>query len=122
MPQGGWVLRVCVIYSTVVAYWKKRSDPETFAVNLADGADIDRTAHPELRQRGIAAVQRLCRQTGINLAGFDLLFAGMRPDSPALLLEINYYFGRRGLGGSEQYYHLITREIEKWVNDHRDRP
>jgi len=122
IETGGWVLRVCVIYSTVTAYWKKRADSQKFAVSLADGADIDRSAYPELRQEGIAAVQQFCRQTGINLAGFDLLFAGMRPASPPLLLEINYYFGRRGLGGSEQYYHLITREIEKWVNDHRDRP
>ncbi|MFP4040277.1 MAG: RimK family alpha-L-glutamate ligase [Desulfosudaceae bacterium] len=116
----GRVLRVCVINTAVIAYWKKRLDPDEFAVNLAGNAVIDRTSYPELRRRGVAAVQTFCRRTGINLAGFDLLFDGLKPDSTPLLLEINYYFGRRGLGGSERYYHLLNREIDKWVNDHRD--
>ncbi|MCG2754079.1 MAG: hypothetical protein L6247_00670 [Desulfobacteraceae bacterium] len=32
-----------------------------------------------------------------------------------LFLEINYFFGRRGLGGSEKYYELLIPEIRAWI-------
>jgi len=33
-----------------------------------------------------------------------------------LFLEINYFFGRKGLGGSEAYYKLLQQEIDRWIN------
>jgi ribosomal protein S6--L-glutamate ligase len=32
-----------------------------------------------------------------------------------MLLEINYFFGRRGLGGSEAYYLILLEEIQSWI-------
>jgi ribosomal protein S6--L-glutamate ligase len=32
-----------------------------------------------------------------------------------MLLEINYFFGRRGLGGSEAYYKILLAEIQVWL-------
>jgi ribosomal protein S6--L-glutamate ligase len=120
VETGGRVLRVCVIYKTIQAYWRVGQDPSDFRVNLARGAVIDKESRPDLRDTGVKAVQRFCDQTGINLAGFDLVFPLSDPAGPPLFLEINYYFGRRGLGGTRQYYQLLTGEIKKWLNDQEE--
>lgn len=117
VPFFHGVLRVAIIYTQAIAYWRVANTEKGFAVNIARGAAIDACSHPDLRERGIAAVREACRKTGINLAGFDLIFPVDRPGEGPLFLEINYYFGRRGLGGSEHYYTLLTREIRKWLND-----
>ena len=31
------------------------------------------------------------------------------------MLEINYFFGRKGLGGSDAYYEILNEEIDKWL-------
>jgi ribosomal protein S6--L-glutamate ligase len=58
------------------------------------------------------------RQTGLQLAGFDFIFDQrdlgrglIRP----LMLEINFFFGRTGLGGSEAYYRILEAEIDTWL-------
>jgi ribosomal protein S6--L-glutamate ligase len=41
----------------------------------------------------------------------------MAEDDPEpLFLEINYYFGRRGLGGSERYYSMVHQAIREWLS------
>jgi len=50
------------------------------------------------------------------MAGFDLLFSSERKNRTPLFLEINYYFGRRGLGGSERFYEILIAEIEKKID------
>ena len=120
IETGGRVLRVCVIYKTIVTYWRVSRDPADFRINLSRGAAVDQTSFPALRERGAAAVEAFCRQTGVNLAGFDLVFPVDDPVSPPLFLEINYYFGRRGLGGTENYYRILTREIEQWLTDQKN--
>jgi ribosomal protein S6--L-glutamate ligase len=54
--------------------------------------------------------------TGINLAGIDIIFhkddlEGKKP----LLLEVNYFFGRKGLGGNEVYYQLLNETVREWL-------
>ena len=39
------------------------------------------------------------------------------PDPQPLILEINYYFGRRGLGGSLKYYRLLLNAIREWLEE-----
>ena len=56
-----------------------------------------------------------CKKTGINLAGFDFILRPDAPDNTLLFLEINYFFGRKGLGGSLHFYDLLTEEIETWL-------
>jgi ribosomal protein S6--L-glutamate ligase len=36
-------------------------------------------------------------------------------DPVPMLLEINYFFGRKGLGGSKAYYKLLHEEIQAWL-------
>ncbi|MFP4194336.1 MAG: RimK family alpha-L-glutamate ligase, partial [Desulfobacterales bacterium] len=111
----GWCLRVVIVGTTLVTYWRMQPEPERFHISAARGAEIDHKSFPELQKAGEEQVKLLCEKTGINLAGFDLIFpAGKKRQTP-LLLEANYYFGRRGLGGSEAFYDLLCREIDRWL-------
>ncbi len=108
-------LRVVVIGQTMISYWRVQKYPGRFHANLRKNAVLDAATSPDLQAAGKGAVRSLCGKTGINLAGFDLMFSeDGRPNTP-LLLEINYYFGRRGLGGSERFYRLLIEEIEGWL-------
>jgi ribosomal protein S6--L-glutamate ligase len=51
----------------------------------------------------------------VDLAGFDLVFPEEAPPSGLLFLEINWYFGRRGLGGADAYYRILLEEINAWL-------
>jgi ribosomal protein S6--L-glutamate ligase len=99
----------------LVSYWRTASPGGPFAVNLARGGAIDRHTDPHLITAAERETRRFCRRTGIDLAGFDFLFRTDPPDTTPLFLEINYFFGRRGLGGSDAYYRLLTAEIDRWV-------
>lgn len=113
---GGRTLRVVVIGDEFFSYWRVQQDPSRFLTNLKDGAVIDHEADPELQQAGRAAVSDFCSKTGINLAGFDLLFAQNKKEPAPLFLEINYFFGRRGLGGSFKYYELVEKGVRVWLS------
>lgn len=111
IPGGHRTLRVAAIGDTLRSYWRIQSAGDRFGAGVSGGARLDWDAFPERQRRGRAAVRRFMERTGINLAGFDLLFA----DDTPLFLEINYFFGRRGLGGSEAYYRLLIAAIERWL-------
>ena len=115
IPSGNRSLRAAVVGSTLKTYWRTGGENPSFLTNLAKGGAIDEKSDPDLQARGAAAVRSFCKKTGINLAGFDLLFSAERSTGPPLFLEINYYFGRRGLGGSERYYELLVDEVENWL-------
>ena len=73
-------------------------------------------------QAAEAAVSRLCRKTGINLAAFDILFtddADVAPPDTPIFLEINYFFGRQGIGGSEALYTLLRQAVREWLERNR---
>ena len=72
-------------------------------------------AAPELRASAVSAVRNFCRFTLIDLAGFDLLFPEGAASATPFFLEINYFFGRRGFGGSEAYYRILVQEIDNWI-------
>ena len=113
---GGRSLRVVVIGDEFFSYWRVQQDPSQFLTNLKAGAVIDHEANPELQQAGRAAVSDFCSKTGINLAGFDLLFVQSKKESGAFFLEINYFFGRRGMGGSFKYYELVEKGVMGWLS------
>lgn len=113
VPPGDRALRVAAIGTTFRSYWRVGSGAAAFGAGVRAGARIDPDADPLLQERAIAAAEGFCRQTGIDLAGFDFLFDP--EDARPLFLEINYFFGRRGLGGSEGYYPLILAEIRNWI-------
>jgi ribosomal protein S6--L-glutamate ligase len=104
-------LRVTVIGDRIFSYW--RVNPGAFHHNLARGGRVDHRADPVEQGRGRELVRNFCRRTGINLAGFDLVFpaAGGEP----LFLEINYTFGRGGLGGGAAYRARLQKAVEQWL-------
>ncbi len=115
VAAGGRVLRVAVIGDMLVTYWRVANAPNAFPINTDTGR-IDPVGLPGLQEAGKAAVAAFCVRTGINLAGFDLLFdlsAEARAKTP-LFLEINYFFGRRGLGNAEGFYPLLKRAVDRW--------
>ena len=116
IPGGHRSLRVVVVGQTFLSYWRIGNSTESFGSSLAQGAVVDADADPDRQQMAVAAVKAFCNQTGINLAGFDILFAPEPRSTEPFFLEINYYFGRRGLGGSENFYKLLTAEILNWIN------
>ena len=77
---------------------------------------VDAEADEELQKSAVESARKLCQKTGINLAGFDFLFSSESEERTPMFLEINYFFGRRGLGGSEKFYELLNHEIKKWLN------
>lgn len=112
-------LRVVVIGERLTAYWRVQDDPLAFGTSLSHGARIDPLADPQRRNQGVALTEQFCRRTRINLAGFDILFVseGSDPKVPhPLFLEINYYFGRTGLGGSDRFYRILQQEIDQWLS------
>jgi ribosomal protein S6--L-glutamate ligase len=117
VPTDGRDLRVVVIGNRFMSYWRVQPDQANFLHNLAQGARVDADSDPHLQEAGVTAVADLCRRTGINLAGFDLLFPcrnGTVSDRP-LFLEVNYYFGRTGLGGAKRFYKLLQEAAREWL-------
>lgn len=124
VPHGGRSLRVVAIHRSRHAYWRIQDDSTRFGTAVSDGARIEKQVDPELRRTALARIDRLCDRSGINLAGFDLIVPSS-PSAPApLFLEVNYFFGRRGLGGSNAYYALLEEQVRRWIQDTNtgDRP
>ncbi|MDY0311103.1 MAG: hypothetical protein RBR20_03170 [Desulfobacterales bacterium] len=117
IPTAGRALRVAVIGTRAVAYWRVRLDGG-FPANLAHGATIDAESDEHLMEAGINAALGFCRQQHIDLAGLDFLFNAEEERPQPLFLEINWIFGRRGLGGSEGFYRILIPEIHRWLARH----
>lgn len=115
IPAGNRSLRVAVIGRRCVAYWRVQPDQRIWCANLTHGGQIDFMADPDLRATAVSAVRNFCRFTRIDLAGFDLLFPAGAASATPFFLEINYFFGRRGLGGSEAYYRILHQEMNDWL-------
>ena len=115
IPDQNRVLRVVVIGKRIISYWRVKEKKDTFQIALAKGAVIDHTSDSDIQEKAREIASDFCDKTFINLAGFDFLFANSSQGPKPLFLEINYFFGRRGLGGSQQYYTILNSEIQKWL-------
>ena len=111
---GGRSLRVVVVGRTMISYWRV-GENGGFHTGISHGGRVDALSDPDLMMRAEATVFEFCSRTDINLAGIDLIFDAERPQADPLLLEINYFFGRTGLGGSQAYYRLLRREVRIWL-------
>lgn len=115
VPTEGKTLRVVIIGKTLISYWRIQENTDAFISNVSGGARVDAAAEPERQKVAKAFVKNLCNKTGINLAGFDVIFAPVKEYIKPLMLEINYFFGRKGLGGSEAFYKILKAEIHHWL-------
>ena len=115
IDHGGRDLRVVILFDTFYAYWRVQPDADIFLTNQSQGAHIVHQGDEHLKQRAIEAVKGFCARTGINLAGFDILFDRVKDPGKPLFLEINYYFGRKGLGGSLRFYDLFQEAVDRWL-------
>ncbi len=122
VPTQGRTLRVVVIGQALISYWRIQEDTDTFASNVSRGAHIDPEWSPERQNVARVFVKNFCNKTGINLAGFDVIFAPVKAHIKPLMLEINYFFGRRGLGGSDAYYEILNGEIDNWLTNTLSQP
>lgn len=115
IESGNRSLRIAVIGQKFISYWRVQKNPDTFCAGLSQGAAMDFDSYPELVKAAVIRAKDFCGKTGINLAGFDFLFSSDNNNDEPLLLEINYFFGRKGLGGSEKFYKILNGEIVKWL-------
>ncbi len=115
VPCQNRSLRIAVIGTQMVSYWRVQKDSDVFCANIRKGGYIDTDSDPEFQEQAMKDLQAFCTDSGINLAGFDFLFSSASKSIEPLFLEINWFFGRTGLGGSDSYYKLLISEIEKWV-------
>ncbi len=116
IPSAGRCLRVVAINQKMISYWKIQKKLDRVCAGVTKGAMIDPNSDPDSQHIGVEAVKTFCRRTGINLAGFDLLFPENKSGRQPLFLEINYFFGRKGLGGSERFYQQLVYEILNWID------
>lgn len=121
IASGNRSLRVVVIGTRFISYWRIPPQDSPFGAGVARGAVIDHVADPDLQSAARSSARRFCEQTGLQLAGFDFLFDAGAGDNRGKLaepffLEINYFFGRTGLGGSEKYYDLLTEQVDQWLS------
>lgn len=117
IPTEGNVLRVVIIGRTILSYWKRAENPEQMVTTISRGAKIDRGWRPDLQEKGKAEAKRLVAATGINLAAIDFIFDLTHRAPQPLFLEINYIFGRRGLGGSMNFYRLLYEAVKEWLTE-----
>ena len=117
IPCGGEVLRVVILGKGLSCYWKRPKKPGRDVTTVSRGSRIDKRWRSDLREKGIEHARRICDKSRMNLAAMDFVFSMADPDPQPLLLEINYYFGRRGLGGSLKYYRSLHRAIRDWLEE-----
>ncbi len=120
VPARARSLRVVVTGPQIFSYWRVMPSNTTAVASLAKGGAIDLDSDQPLITAAESATTAFCHKTGINLAGFDFLFSSdpsvADPRTP-LFLEINYFFGRRGLGGTKAYYRRLLQAINLWLQN-----
>jgi len=115
IPNRNRALRVVIIGQRFRSYWRIQEKNNGFLANLSKGALLDFDSDRGLQSEAISIIHNFCEKTKINLAGFDIIFSTAQNKPIPYLLEINYFFGRKGLGGSEAYYRVLQQEIHLWL-------
>ncbi|MGC8493054.1 MAG: ATP-grasp domain-containing protein [Syntrophobacteraceae bacterium] len=109
--HGGKDLRVVIYGDQAVSYF--RVGGGRFYNNVCRGGKVDHEGWPELQQKGVEAALAFSRNAAIDIAGFDLMF----PDDGApVFIEVNFHFGRKGLGGRSAHERYVSMAIERWRN------
>ena len=115
IPAGGNVLRVVIMGKRMFSYWKRPEKSGQIISSIGRDARVDKEWRKDLQEMGKEESEKIAAITGIDLAALDFVFPLSRPDPRPFILEINYYFGRRGLGGSERFYRLLYETVREWL-------
>jgi ribosomal protein S6--L-glutamate ligase len=110
VDHGGRDLRVVVMGSMVRSYFRIGADP--FYNNVSKGALVDYRLEPDLQRHGRDMALDISLMTGIDLAAFDIMFP---PSGPPLVVEINFMFGTKGLGGRQGYQTMFRSAVRDWM-------
>jgi len=115
IPSASRSLRVVVMGSRFISYWRTHHDQNSFYSNISRGAEIDKDNDPDLQEAAVRELKKFCERTKINLAGFDFLFDSRQKKPKPLFLEINYFFRCHGLGGTDRYFELLVGAVNEWL-------
>ncbi len=111
IKNGGMDLRVVLVGNRVKSYFRVAQD--SFYNNVSQGAAIDFNLGLDRQAKGIELSMELARMIQTDLAAFDLMFDSKRQP---LLIEINFLFGKKGLGGDKGYQQMFEQAVEDWMN------
>lgn len=113
VDHGGKDLRVVLIGDMVKTYWRCQNTPGEFRNNVGKGALIDLEGDPELTAKGVECVKDFKDSTGVNLAAVDVMFDQNR--KKPLISEINFVFGRKGVGGVTAFRNMFDAAAVQWL-------
>jgi ribosomal protein S6--L-glutamate ligase len=117
IPSGGNALRAVILGKRIFTYWKRPELEGSLITTVSKTAIVDKNWRKDLQKKARVQARTFSRRTGTNLAALDFVFPMEDPEPEPLLLEVNYYFGRRGLGGSLNYYRLLYEALQEWLRD-----
>jgi ribosomal protein S6--L-glutamate ligase len=86
---------------------------ESFYNNVSKGAKIDYDLLPEKQKQGVDLALVLAKKARIDIAAFDIMFP--EGGGPPVVIEINFLFGRKGLGGLKGYEGMYRQAIDGWI-------
>lgn len=112
IDTGGRDLRVIFIGPWEGVFWRQAAGGE-FRSNLSQAGRIQAASDGPQEQRALHLARRLRQGADLDVAAVDLLIA---PDSRPLLLEINFAFGRRALGGTSAFLQLYLAATRLWLS------
>jgi ribosomal protein S6--L-glutamate ligase len=115
IASGGNVLRAVLLENKIITYWKRPALQGSLITTISRNAFVDKDWRKDLQEKGRVQTEILSQRTGINVAAIDYVFHMKDPEPQPLILEVNYYFGRRGLGGSLDYYRLLFEALQEWL-------
>lgn len=112
--SGAVDMRVVLMHDQAQVYWRKAAERE-FRANLAQGGSFSKDGPFQERQAALDLARRLQQAAGLDLAGVDVMIP---PGGRALLLEVNFFFGRHALGGSEEFLRRYLEAVRRWLAGH----
>ena len=115
IPSGGNVLRVVLLGNKIITYWKRPLLEGSLITTLSRNAVVDKDWKKDLQEKGRMQATVFAEKTGSDVVAMDYVFPMEHPEPEPHLLEVNYYFGRRGLGGSLNYYRLLYEALQEWL-------
>lgn len=111
IENGGKDLRVVLMGKRITSYFRIGGD--SFYNNVSKGARIASGLLPSKQREGRDLSIRVALITGIDLAAFDIMFPVR--GGPPLVVEINFFFGRKGLGGLKGYEKMFLGAVQDWM-------